>query len=711
MSAAPAADFAALIAPVARRLWGEPNKALSKPAALRWGNQGARIVYPDTGAFKDTEADCSGGTLDLIQHARGVDKGGAVAWLVSEGLLSDQAKQHAVRLSPDQRIVATFVFTDAKGGVAFRKHRVEPGRGGRRKEFAFDRPDGAGGWQWGRGDAQVPYRLPHLASAPKGETIYMAEGEAKADKLASWGLIATSSKDWRAFDFSGYVKGRIVVILPDNDETGERLAEKVAADVERAEGRPVIVRLPGLPEKGDVLDWSGGAEDLAGLVESALAGEKPTTFPIADLAAWGATVPEPKRFLMEGFIPAGEVTMFTGAGGTNKSTFCLQLCLASAARLPMLGLSVQPGNALYVTAEDEDRENHFRAAKIASQLRVSLASLAGRLNIVSLRGRLNNELATFDNEGRLKAAAAFSTLRATIKATASKLVVLDNVAHLFAGNENDRSQVTAFINLLYALCRELEVTVILIGHPNKDFLKGNMQGNATSGSTAWLNAVRSHMLISRPADNLDPDARLLTLGKANYSRPDQQLSFLWCDFALVREEDLPADNRAERAAIMAANAENAAFLACLVERNKQRRHVSEKPTASNYAPKQFVGMPEAKGFGRGKLEAAMDRLFRIGAIERGFIYRDTAEGKDIHGLREAHRQVPESSPEGSRKVLPEGSGNPQVTTGNTPPYIYDNTGAALEGAAPSPDGDGESTRGPHGETLAPGEQAAPGWLR
>ena len=61
------------------------------------------------GAFKDTEADTSGGTLKLVQHAQGLDEAGAVKWLVIHGFLPDreQTRDHAVRLDTGQRIVAT----------------------------------------------------------------------------------------------------------------------------------------------------------------------------------------------------------------------------------------------------------------------------------------------------------------------------------------------------------------------------------------------------------------------------------------------------------------------------------------------------------------------------------------------------------------------------------------------------------------------------
>src|SRR3546814_19155736 len=75
-----------------------------------------------------------------------------------------------------------------------------------------------------------------------------------------------------------------------------------------------------------------------------------------------------------------------------------------------------------------------------------------------------------------------------MEVTGSKLVFLDNVAHLFTGNENDRGQVTRFVNLLNRLAGNTGAAILLIGHPNKS-------GDTYSGSTAWLNAVRSQITI------------------------------------------------------------------------------------------------------------------------------------------------------------------------------------------------------------------------
>src|SRR3546814_16033271 len=93
---------------------------------------------------------------------------------------------------------------------------------------------------------------------------------------------------------------------------------------------------------------------------------------------------------------------------------------------------------------------------------VPMASLAGRLHLISLRGALDNELGTFAADGTLSLAPAYHRLARTMEVTGSKLVFLDNVAHLFTGNENDRGQVTRFVNLLNRMAGNTGAAILLI---------------------------------------------------------------------------------------------------------------------------------------------------------------------------------------------------------------------------------------------------------
>lgn len=703
-------DFAALMPRVAPLLLGKPNQHLSNGDRLRFGNNGSVEVNTSEGWFSDYEGNRSGGVIDLIRLRNGCDVAGALAWLEQQGLKDPSTPAERQRNVPQPRRAVNagfYDYCDEDGAVLFRVERrgkdaVPP--------FLQHGPDGQGGFHAARGCMQgvrrVAYRLPEILAADPDTIVFVCEGEKDADRLVALGLVATTNPGGAGkftSDLAAPLRGRRVVALQDNDDAGEKHVAAVLAALDGVAASSVGLLLPGLPDKGDVSDWlvgGGSADELVRLAEAAL--HKPVeTFEIADLGAWSRFDPEPKAFRMAGVVPEGEVTLFTGPGGTNKSTFGLQLCAASAAGKPMLGIAVEPGAALYVTAEDDDRENHWRLKKIAAAIGTSLNDLAGKLSVVSLRGRLNNELAIFDQEGKLRPAPAFALLRSTIQATGAKLIVLDNVGHLYIGNENDRGQVTGFINLLYQLCREQGVTIILIGHPNK-------AGDSYSGSTAWLNAVRSQIVLQRPEDGMDPDARVLTLGKANYARPDQQLTFRWHDFALILDQDLPEDRRAELAAIVGANTENAAFLACLAERAGQGEGRQVGPNSGpNYAPSQFEGMPQAKGLKRDRLKAAMDRLFSIGAIET-YTFRNTSKGRDVTIIR-ATPNTPEHLPRTVPEHLPQTPPNssPEHLPPHTP-LLRKGTGAAFQGSAPVPQATTDQpTSGTRvtatGMILAPGE--------
>jgi hypothetical protein len=302
--------------------------------------------------------------------------------------------------------------------------------------------------------------------------------------------------------------------------------------------------------------------------------------------------------------------------------------------------------------------------------------LSGKLHLVSLIGAIGNELATFTPEGRMTVGETYRTVQATAAATGAGFMALDNVAHLFAGNENIRNQVAAFCALLNQLAHDIDGSVLFLGHPNK-------AGDSFSGSTAWENQVRSRLFLETPKDDtgnsLDPDARVLSRGKANYARNGERLAFRWHKWAFINDEDIPKDQRAEIAATIQATADNTTFLRCLDERNRQERAVSESKASRTYAPKEFAAMPESKGVGRSRLEAAMDRLFRVGKIERGVVGRYRGEGKDIIGLRRTSDDLSDDVPMAPSDDVPMTTRRPPIAH---TPYI-NISGAGLGAAAPS----------------------------
>jgi RecA-family ATPase len=323
-----------------------------------------------------------------------------------------------------------------------------------------------------------------------------------------------------------------------------------------------------------------------------------------DWQALANVKPKPKPFVIPMLAPAGEVTLFTGPGSAGKSLLAQQLATALAAGVPTLRLDMGQAPAIYLTCEDDEWQLHWRQKHICDALGVTMVSLADRLYVASLRGALDNALGAEGQDGEFILSPTYHRVAAMIRRTGAKLVALDNVAHLFTGNENDRGEVTRFVNALNRLAGESGAAIILLGHPNK-------AGDSYSGSTAWLNAVRSQFVIEH---DLHTDMRTLTVGKANYARKGGQLRLSWVDCAFVHEDDLPPDTARELVETAKAHAGNDAFKRCLKLCNERKRNVSHQP-GSNYAPKIFAGMPEAKGHTKANFAAAMERLLTIGTIE------------------------------------------------------------------------------------------------
>lgn len=588
---------------------------------------------------------------------------------------SSPSGEHACRLEAGQRIAATFDYFDQHGELLYRKHRIEPGSEGRSKSFSYDRPRPSGGWQMGAGDDRVPYRLPDLIAAPRDVPIYMAEGEAKADKLASWGLLATSLKDWKGFEFSGYVKGRRVIILPDNDDTGRTQAEKVRKDVETAEGDVLVLELPGLPPGGDIIDWSGNVEELHRLVEQA--GQD--LCDLDDAADWADIEVPPRRWLIDGWLPIGECGLLTGAGSVGKSLVSQQLAVMVSAGEAFLGTQAVDVPSIYITCEDGTEEIQRRHKAIAHNLKLK----PGACLVKSWKGEIDLELAVFDAERRMKPTKRFQALRRTVLARGAKLLVLDNTSHLFGGDENKKREVAAFVNLLNGLAAEMDGVVLLLGHPNKTGLNNPSAGDANQfgGSVAWENQVRSRMFMEAP-NKEDPDARALTNPKANYSSKGNRLEFRWFAGAFVLDSELPTDYAAELASTIKVQGENEAYRRCLRAATERKKAVSDNP-GTNYFAKVFVEMPEGKGFTRAALERAHQRLLALGEIELDAKLWQRENRAWKYGIK----LVEKCTDPPHRPAAPTSTA-PSVNSARTDPLIDKSiSGAALGAAAPSDGGD------------------------
>lgn len=333
-------------------------------------------------------------------------------------------------------------------------------------------------------------------------------------------------------------------------------------------------------------------------------------FSAADLT--GRHIPA-RKWLVDGLVPSGTVTLLGGDGGTGKSLAALQLATSTVLDRPWLGMSVTPGNALFISAEDDRDELHRRLADICRAEGVTLSDL-DKLTIRSLAGEDALLAVQESRTGGLQASGLYRELDARLAADKPDLVVLDTLADYFPGNENDRAQARQFIGLLRGLAIRHQCAVVVLAHPS---LSGLNSGSGTSGSTGWNNSVRSRLYLERVKDEgyeADADARLLRTMKANYGKIGGEIALRWREGVFVADAPVTGLDR------MAATAKTERVFLKLLRTFTDEGRTVNHAGGPTYAPKVFAEHPDAENCTKRALRGAMDKLIaekKIGINVKG----------------------------------------------------------------------------------------------
>lgn len=169
-----------------------------------------------------------------------------------------------------RRVVKVYDYRQRDGVMLYQVERRDP------KGFAVKRPDGSSGYVYNINNVpRVLYRLPELLAARLDQPVVVVEGEKDADRLSALGFVATTNlggaNKWRR-EYSEELRGRRVVIIPDNDDAGRAHAKQVASSLVGIAASVQIVELPDMPPKGDVSDYLDAGNTpaaLCGLINAA----------------------------------------------------------------------------------------------------------------------------------------------------------------------------------------------------------------------------------------------------------------------------------------------------------------------------------------------------------------------------------------------------------------------------------------------------------
>jgi DNA polymerase len=472
----------------------------------------------------------------------------------------------------------------------------------------------------GAGNRRVIYNWPAIMRAGPGATVVVTEGESNAEALIKVGILATTvlSHGWTP-ECVVALTDRHVIILEDHDDDGRRMSADararlapITASIRVASAVHLWRHLNGEPPlHGDVEDWIKAGGDPAKLID--ICREIPAdgvALPFINMSKWDYEPVPQQEWTVPDKIPAGECSLFSGEGGAGKSMEGLHLCAAHALGGECWLTTVQQGPAIYVDAEDTERVIQNRLAAVREHYDVTFEDLIhGGLHLISLAGQ-DAVLATCSRSGKIEPTARYKQLLEAAGDIKPVQMVLASSANIFAGNENDRSQVQQFVSLLSRVAIISGGSTVLISHPS---LTGINTGTGLSGTTAWHNSVRARCTMRgiKPVEGEQPDndLREIVFKKSQHGALADSIVLRFQNGLFLPVAGTSFDQEEYKIKV------DDIFITLLRRFLKENRFVSDKPS-SNYAPAVFAREEEARNamLTPKVLEAAMRRLFKAGMI-------------------------------------------------------------------------------------------------
>ncbi|MFZ8899574.1 MAG: AAA family ATPase [Alphaproteobacteria bacterium] len=437
----------------------------------------------------------------------------------TNGFQKPEQKIVKAQIGPNTPFEEEYDYTDENGQVlvTVRKYFerdetgeiVRDGKGKPKKQFRQFMSGGQG-----IPDPRPLYNIPDIVSADK---VIWVEGEKCADALNELGYTATctiggagmlSENTASKFDFTP-LRNKDLILWPDNDEAGKKLAKIVEAQAKNAGAKStVMLQIPSTkPEKWDAAD---AIEEDFNIKKFLKDHESKVKKPISllddslivDKYFIGAA-PE-QKFLIGNTIPLGVPVVFAAAGDSGKGMMTLDLAMKVASGASMQnafgGLVAEHGDAIIITAEDDKDEMHRRISRLDPmryretydhKLRVlPLPNLGGVFPIMQ----------KFDNTYLM--GEEFSRIYdQMLEMENLKLIVIDPLASFVHADVNaDPAAGAAFMGLLAQMATETGATVMVNHHMAKVDSKEPISTpeearNKIRGTSAIVDGVRSAFAV------------------------------------------------------------------------------------------------------------------------------------------------------------------------------------------------------------------------
>ena len=177
----------------------------------------------------------------LVHCHAGCEQLTVIEALKSRGLWREESMEQK------RTILEIYDYKDEAGELLYQVCRTEP------KGFFQRRPSGYGGWIYKKSPRQVLYRLVEVLEAP---IVFVVEGEKDAETLRARGFVATTNAGgakaaWLT-EYTESLRGREVVLVPDNDQPGRERVVRIARALLGKVASLVILELD---DGKDITDW------------------------------------------------------------------------------------------------------------------------------------------------------------------------------------------------------------------------------------------------------------------------------------------------------------------------------------------------------------------------------------------------------------------------------------------------------------------------
>lgn len=401
---------------------------------------------------------------------------------------ADAAIESLAKIIPHTEIIR-HVYTDSFIVLRFNQE------GGEKQHRPIHKT--AAGWKVGDPTGKLP--LYRISEAPVGEPVIVTEGEKAADAGWSIGLPCVTSSHGSSSaaksDWSEVAKRGAVAILPDNDEPGEHYAAAVAAEILalNPDAEIKIVRLPGLPEGGDIYEYIEHRDSMESeairqsvidLIAQAEAtkSDEPQIVGAIDLMQ---NFPDYRPSLVEGLLRETETMNIIAPPKSHKTYTAMQLglCIATG-RMWMGTYPVKAGPVLYVDCELHPNTFARRLHSVSFGMGIMKDHIAGRFDVMNLRGKLKDLY-------------ALAPMFAAIPHGKYKLIVLDALYRLLPDDvdENSNSDVVKLYNRLDNYAEMTGAAFAVIHHSSKGIQGSKAVTDVGAGAGAQSRAADSHLII------------------------------------------------------------------------------------------------------------------------------------------------------------------------------------------------------------------------